>query len=87
MTKPDSPTLYWAGGPFHVFLQYPSNMSDSVVNGAIASLDAFRSDCQRQFCAFSGTVNGRILASSTWKPPTPVTIRWRCYRAVLIELA
>ena len=61
MTTLASPDL-WAGGPFRVSLNCASDVPPKRVDRAIAALEAFRSDCQSHFCAFSGAINGRTLA-------------------------
>ena len=68
MTAPMSWPLYWAGGPFRVSLQHPNNMPQEHVDRVITALEAFRSDCQSHYCAFSGSINGRTLAYERFKP-------------------
>ena len=67
MTTLASPNLYWAGGPFRVSLKCASDVPPKRVDRAIAGLEAFRSDCQSHFCAFSGAMNGRTLAYERFK--------------------
>ena len=62
MAQQISPDLYWTEGPFRVALQHPPNTPQHLLTDTISILEHFRSDCQRQFCAFSGSVNGRLLA-------------------------
>ena len=61
------PALYWTGGSFRVALECPKGAPEEVVNKGIELLEGFRSACQRQYCAFSGTLNGRQLAHERFK--------------------
>lgn len=62
------PDLYWTGGSFRVALRCPANTPQHLSTKALAALEEFRSDCQEQYCAFSGPVNGRHLAYERFKP-------------------
>ena len=62
MVRQQLPDLYWTEGPFRVALQCPANTPQHLYTKTISLLEDYRSDCQRQFCAFSGSVNGRLLA-------------------------
>ncbi|MYD00530.1 MAG: hypothetical protein F4X13_14855 [Gammaproteobacteria bacterium] len=68
MTALTAPDLYWTGGPFRVSLQHPNHIPQKHVDKAITTLEAFRSDCQSHYCAFSGAINGRTLAYERFKP-------------------
>ena len=67
MAPIDSLKLYWDGGPFRISLQHPSHLPNNLAKMAIEILEEFRSDCQSQYCAFSGSVNGRALAYEKFK--------------------
>ena len=67
MITQQSPDLYWSGGPFRVSLHHSANAPEDRVNRAVEILEGFRSDCQSQYCAFSGMVNGRGLAYERFK--------------------
>ena len=60
------PRPHWTGGPFRVSILCLINRSRDEVDQAILILEEFRSACQRQYIAFSGSVNGRQLARERW---------------------
>ena len=62
MTVPRQSKLYWTGGLFRVSLYCPVDASRDAVSAAITILEHYRSECQKQFVAFDGVVNGRALA-------------------------
>lgn len=67
MNPPESADLYWTGGPFCVKLGCPNTMQEDLPNKGVEVLEEFRSDCQRQYFAFSGALNGRLLAHEKFK--------------------
>ena len=62
MTLSTTPSdLYWRGGPFRVGLAHPRSCVPEAAARALAELEDFRSECQKAYCAFDGTVNGQQL--------------------------
>ena len=59
MTSPSQSKLYWNGGPFRVSISHASNIPAITVENAIAILEEFRVESQKQYMAFDGAVNGR----------------------------
>ena len=55
-------SLYWMGGPARVKLYHGSSITEYEAQEVVQLLDDFRSQCQRLWFAFSGTINGRDLA-------------------------
>jgi len=57
------------GGPAEVDLHPPTAANPQAVAAARAELEAFRSECQRQYMAFSlgVTLRGQIPTSETWQ--------------------
>lgn len=62
MTNLQPSKLYWEGGSFRVRLYHNPNTPRHAVDTAVSILDEFRADCQKQYMAFNGVVNGRQLA-------------------------
>lgn len=59
--------LYWMGGPFRVALKHTNSASQESVGDALASLEAFRAACQKQYIALNRMVNGRDRSYELWK--------------------
>ena len=59
MTNSGQSKLYWNGGRFRVSISHASNIPVNTVGQAIAVLEEFRVDSQKQYMAFDGVVNGR----------------------------
>ena len=68
MTEQQITPLYWTEGPFRVALYCNPSTPQYLSTQAFSILEEFRSDCQRRYCAFSGTLNGRALAYKEFKP-------------------
>ena len=61
------PALYWRGGLFRVGLAHPRSSSTRAAARAVAVLEDFRAECQKAYCAFSGTVNGQLDAVARYR--------------------
>lgn len=68
MTNLQPSKLYWDGGPFRVRLYPNPGTPQHAVDTAISILEEFRTDCQKQYIAFNGVVNGRQLAYERFRP-------------------
>lgn len=62
MSNSQQSELYWRGGPFQVSIISPPDASQASVSQAEDVLVEFRDACQKQYAAFCGAVNGRLLA-------------------------
>ncbi len=62
MSNSQQSELYWRGGPFQVSIISPPDASQASVSQALKVLKGFRDACQKQYAAFCGAVNGRLLA-------------------------